>query len=253
MIFSMAKRTLFEIDKRILWKFAWNCGYKGMRSIQKFQKRLKKGISFPPFVYMSITNACQLRCQGCWVDVDRSLQMMTLEELNSIITEAQTQGLPFLIIGGQALALHGHARMTYDIDFVIPSSDLVRWRSLLFKHGYITSREEMGFEQFKNIDGEIPIDLMLANHSTFSKLSAESMEKDWKGAQVRVPAPLHLIAMKLHSLKNEHRFAKDFGDVGELMRIHNIDFHSLEFQAILDRYASQKIRDLLATHANSSQ
>jgi len=92
MIFSMTKRMVMEIDKRVLWKFAWNCGYKGMRSIQKFKKRLKKGVCFPPFVYMSITNACQLRCQGCWVDVDRSQQMMTAGEINGVIKECKPYG-----------------------------------------------------------------------------------------------------------------------------------------------------------------
>jgi len=176
-----------------------------------------------------------------------------MKAIDTIINEAQAKGLPFLIIGGQAVALHGHPRMTYDIDFVVLLSDLVRWRSLLFKHGYRTFRAEVSFEQLKHIDGDIPIDLMLANDSTFSKLAAESMEKDWAETRIRVPAPLHLIAMKLHSLKQKHRFSKDFPDVVELMRIHKLDFHSLEFQAILDRHASPDIRALLETKTQSLQ
>ena len=65
-----AKRMLTETDTRLLWKFAYNFGFKGMRSVERFKKRLKHGEYFPPFLYISIINSCNLRCQGCWVDVD---------------------------------------------------------------------------------------------------------------------------------------------------------------------------------------
>ena len=31
----------------------------------------------PPFLYISITNACNLRCQGCWVDVDKPQHLIS--------------------------------------------------------------------------------------------------------------------------------------------------------------------------------
>ena len=43
MYLRMAKRLLLETDKRLLWKLAWNMGFKGSRSVMKFKKRLKKG------------------------------------------------------------------------------------------------------------------------------------------------------------------------------------------------------------------
>ena len=47
---GLMKRLLTEPDKRLLWKFAYNFGYKGMRSIEKFQKRLKRDEYFPAFL-----------------------------------------------------------------------------------------------------------------------------------------------------------------------------------------------------------
>src|SRR5690349_24133321 len=35
----------------------------------KHKRRLRRGEVFPPFLYVSIINSCNLRCQGCWVDV----------------------------------------------------------------------------------------------------------------------------------------------------------------------------------------
>ena len=102
MLLQMSKRMLTETDRRLLWKFAWNFGYKGMRSVQRFKKRLKQGIHFPPFLYISIINSCQLRCQGCWVDVEAPRQAITLEEMNRLINDAKKHGNSFFgILGGE--------------------------------------------------------------------------------------------------------------------------------------------------------
>ena len=69
MILSLAHRMWRTTDARLFWKFGYNFAYKGMRSVQRFKKRLKNGQVFPPFLYLSITSKCNLRCRGCWVDV----------------------------------------------------------------------------------------------------------------------------------------------------------------------------------------
>ena len=43
MYFRMAKRLLLETDKRLLWKLAWNMGFKGMRSVQKHKRAPQAG------------------------------------------------------------------------------------------------------------------------------------------------------------------------------------------------------------------
>jgi MoaA/NifB/PqqE/SkfB family radical SAM enzyme len=102
MMMKFAKRMLTETDKRLLWKFAYNFGYKGMRSVQLFKKRLKKGIHFPPFLFISIINSCQLRCQGCWVDVESPRKMIDLDEWNTLINDAKKHGNSYFgILGGE--------------------------------------------------------------------------------------------------------------------------------------------------------
>jgi MoaA/NifB/PqqE/SkfB family radical SAM enzyme len=102
MMMKFAKRMLTETDKRLLWKFAYNFGYKGMRSVQLFKKRLKKGIHFPPFLFVSILNSCQLRCQGCWVDVDSPRKMIDLDEWNKLVNDAKKHGNSYFgILGGE--------------------------------------------------------------------------------------------------------------------------------------------------------
>jgi MoaA/NifB/PqqE/SkfB family radical SAM enzyme len=102
MYLRMAKRILFETDKRLLWKLAWNMGFKGMLSVEKYKRRLKRGEVFPPFLYVSIINSCNLRCQGCWVDVAAKQQTISPEALHKLIAEAKTMGNVFFgIVGGE--------------------------------------------------------------------------------------------------------------------------------------------------------
>ena len=102
MYLRMARRLLTETDQRLLWKLAWNFGYRGMRSIQRHKKRLKRGEFFPPFLYISIINSCNLRCQGCWVDVAAKQEKIEVEALTSMIDQAKEQGNYFFgIVGGE--------------------------------------------------------------------------------------------------------------------------------------------------------
>lgn len=99
---KMAKRALFETDKRLLWKLIWTMGIKGTRSVRLHKKRLKQGEYFPPFLYVSIINSCNLRCQGCWVDVAAEQQTIDLEAMNKLINEAKEKGNVFFgIVGGE--------------------------------------------------------------------------------------------------------------------------------------------------------
>jgi len=99
---KMAKRMLFEADKRLLWKLAWNMGVKGGMSVLRHKSRLKRGEVFPPFLYVSIINSCNLRCQGCWVDVAHKQKTIDPPAFRKLIREAKQMGNSFFgIVGGE--------------------------------------------------------------------------------------------------------------------------------------------------------
>jgi len=101
MLLRLATRVLRTADKRCLRKFAWNFGVKGMLSVERFKRRIKGGEYFPPFLYLSIINSCNLRCQGCWVDVEEK-DSIDLDTLNRTITDAKQHGNAFFgILGGE--------------------------------------------------------------------------------------------------------------------------------------------------------
>lgn len=102
MYLRMAKRLLLETDKRLLWKLIWNFGLKGIRSVQKHKARLKRGEFFPPFLYVSVINSCNLRCQGCWVDVAAKQSKIEVPAMDRMIREAKAMGNSFFgILGGE--------------------------------------------------------------------------------------------------------------------------------------------------------
>jgi len=105
---KVMRRLLTEPDKRLLWKFLWNFGYKGKRSVGKFHKRLKRGEYFPAFLFLSVTNACNLSCQGCWVSQTSPPREIPPGTLNNVINECKKQGTCFFgILGGEPLLYKG--------------------------------------------------------------------------------------------------------------------------------------------------
>ena len=100
----MLKQLLFKTDKRCLYKFVYNLGIKGTLSFNRFQKRLKKGEFFPAFHFISVTDDCNLNCQGCWVMGKKKNSRLSAEQLDQIITETKAQGSYFFgILGGEPL------------------------------------------------------------------------------------------------------------------------------------------------------
>jgi MoaA/NifB/PqqE/SkfB family radical SAM enzyme len=83
-------------------KFLWNFGVKGLLSVERFKRRIARGEYFPPFLYLSILNSCNLRCQGCWVDVEAERTQIDLATLNRTIDDAKEHGNAFFgILGGE--------------------------------------------------------------------------------------------------------------------------------------------------------
>jgi MoaA/NifB/PqqE/SkfB family radical SAM enzyme len=102
MLLSFARRMLTETDPRLLFKFAYNFGFKGIRSVELFKRRIRRGEYFPPFLFISIISGCQLRCQGCWVDVSAPSRHLSLEDMNRIVADAKKHGNSYFgILGGE--------------------------------------------------------------------------------------------------------------------------------------------------------
>lgn len=106
--FRLVRRLLREADKRLLLRLLYLMGFKGALSIHRHKLRLRRGQFFPPFLYVSVINSCNLRCQGCWVDVSARQQAMRPDVFHRLIREARPMGNVFFgIVGGEPF-MHPH-------------------------------------------------------------------------------------------------------------------------------------------------
>jgi hypothetical protein len=168
------------------------------------------------------------------------------------VDAAAAANLDFLLIGGHAVNAHGFIRTTTDFDFLLASRDLRAWSEVLDRSGYhlvAPERPIQAFAQFQpgEADG-FRVDLMLVGDETFAKLVAGSEYREIGHRRVRVIGVLHLIALKLHALREPHRVEAgvDYLDIVQLVRMKRIDIAGTEFQEIVNRYASPIIRERLS-------
>lgn len=102
MLFTLTRRVLTEARPKVVAKFVYNFGVKGIRSVELHKRRRRRGENFPPFLFISVISSCQLRCQGCWVDVAAPSQKLSLDDLNRIVDDAKAHGNAYFgILGGE--------------------------------------------------------------------------------------------------------------------------------------------------------
>ena len=103
---KIARRIVGGVSPRLLLK-AMAFGVKGISAVRRFNQRLGQGKQFPAFMMISVTNRCNLSCQGCWVTATPPTDMEP-ELLERIITECRSQGGHFFgILGGEPLLHEG--------------------------------------------------------------------------------------------------------------------------------------------------
>lgn len=156
--------------------------------------------------------------------------------------------MPFLVIGGHAICAHGLARQTGDIDLVVPKSAIGNWHELMGKLKYTAGQNDDRFARFRPESlGSWPIDLMFVDNLTFEKLAADAVEFDFGFAHASVVSARHLATMKIHALKQyqDHRFAKDYGDLVWLLRSGKTKLTEEDLRALCERYATAGLFDKL--------
>lgn len=97
-------RNFIKTDRRCRNRFLVNMLWKGMLGFIRFRRRRKKGLLFPAFQFISITNDCNLKCQGCWVTTGGTAEYMQPEKIDAIIDAGKRKGSHFFgILGGEPL------------------------------------------------------------------------------------------------------------------------------------------------------
>ena len=97
-------KNFLRADPRCRKTFLINMVWKGWRGFRQFKKRKKSGDPFPAFQFISVTNDCNLHCQGCWVNTKGDKVHLDIEKIHRIIDAGRQKGSSFYgILGGEPL------------------------------------------------------------------------------------------------------------------------------------------------------
>lgn len=171
------------------------------------------------------------------------------ETLKRILALAEERGLPFLLIGGNAVILLGFARNTIDIDLLVPAARRSAWLDAMRNLGYRLYFGSEAFAQFEPGEtGGHAVDLMFVNERTWELLSAEPPEREVLGFTVRLPRPEHLVLLKIHAAASPDRSKPetDWEDVRQIFRACQLDCEDPPFRDQIVKFggdaALQRIR-----------
>jgi len=104
MLARFAYRLATEVSPRLLWKAGSLWAYRGMRSVKAYRQRLARGELFPPFLFLALTDACNLHCRGCWIESHGKPRALSPDDVDAVIGAARRQGSRFFtLLGGEPM------------------------------------------------------------------------------------------------------------------------------------------------------
>ena len=155
--------------------------------------------------------------------------------LDCIAGEFPKKGIPFVLVGGFAVNAYGYSRNTQDVDFMIDEKNYPRALKLLIEGGCKELIKTEMFAKFESPKGyPREADLLFVDSMTFAGILKSGTQIKIAGYECFIPSVRHLIAMKLHAIKNNpaKRESKDLLDILELVKLHHIDVLSDDFKEL---------------------
>lgn len=141
--------------------------------------------------------------------------------LRRTIKNLEKAKIPYALVGGMAVNLHGHRRTTNDVDILITAEGLAEFRKRFVpKHYEPNSHLPRRFIDRKN---EVTIDFLITGLYPGSGRPGPIAYPDPAAARETIEE-LHVInLMTLIQLKLAARRHQDFADVVSLIRVHQLD------------------------------
>ncbi len=148
-------------------------------------------------------------------------RLMTL--LRPLLTES---GAGWMLAGGFAMAAWGSTRTTVDLDLVVDESARAAVGARLADAGFATDFDCEGFTNLSHRDPDLGrLDIIWVEGSTRERLFLAAKTLAGPDSEpCLVPAPEHLVAMKLKAVKNQPmRVFRDGEDLRLLLSLPGID------------------------------
>ncbi|MFA5027487.1 MAG: nucleotidyl transferase AbiEii/AbiGii toxin family protein [Candidatus Methylomirabilota bacterium] len=166
-----------------------------------------------------------------------------LRVLELLAKISQATGVSALLIGGQALQAYGVIRQTLDVDLLVAEGDADVLEEALRRAGYgVLVRSDI-FGRYRHASPALPdVDVLYVDGHTAERMLQRSAEHHAAAAPYRVPALPHLVALKLHAIRNNPaREPRDFADIVELLRTNAGTVGRDELQALCAAHGPEGI------------
>jgi len=104
MLFRFLRRLISEVSPWLLLKAAYLWVFKGMLAVRAYRRRVARGELFPPFLFLALTDNCNLRCHGCWIQRRGQPRELRPEQIDRLIDEGKRKRSYFYtLLGGEPL------------------------------------------------------------------------------------------------------------------------------------------------------
>ena len=122
--------------------------------------------------------------------------MNTLLDLRTLLTSLQKNGVEYILIGGQSLALHGFPRATEDVDLVVPF-DEENGKKLIKSLAFLKSAKDLQSQWFSaeantdeiqniRVEDDLVVDILFAaNGQTYQTLLPHIKTISFDGMSIR--------------------------------------------------------------------
>jgi hypothetical protein len=135
------------------------------------------------------------------------------------------EGLPFAVVGALAVHAYGYSRATNDLDLLVQREAQDRLIAFLESRGFETLHRSDGYSNHLHRDPSGGrLDVVYVDRDTWDKIDAAARQVSMGERKVAVPKPEHLVAMKVHAMKNDPaRTFKDMADIQFLLSLPAVD------------------------------
>ena len=157
-------------------------------------------------------------------------------------------GVECLLVGGFAVNYYGYTRNTLDVDFMIAADDIGVIRKIMIAAGFTNISMMDNVACFNMPDSNLRVDFLQVARSTMQSLLNNAKLITLLDCQMKIPALMDLLAMKLFALKHgwARRHYKDLPDIANLLVANNLDLDE-DFKMLCLKFADttilQKISD----------
>lgn len=160
----------------------------------------------------------------------------------------QKADVPAILIGGFAVNYHGVVRQTQDVDFLMVEKDYDKVQPLFERVG---CRQVIRNNLFARLENKkmlpMELDMVFVNQETFEGIIEEAETTEIGGRKFKVASLDHLLALKLHAMKQNlrRRGFRDITDVLDLAEKNRIDIKGKKFEELCLKYAGKEVHRII--------